>query len=49
LDVTSRQDQKVKFSKNNFKGRREAKAMNVIWDVDSDDDKNDSDNEASHS
>jgi hypothetical protein len=46
---TSRQDRKYKFSKDGFKRRRKTKVMNVIWDVHSDDDNNDSDNEASHS
>jgi hypothetical protein len=48
-DGTSRQDRKDKSSKDDFKGRKKAKAMNVIWDVDSDDDNNDSDNETSYS
>jgi hypothetical protein len=48
-DGTSHQDRKDKFIKDGFKGKKKAKAMNVIWDVDSDDDNNDSDNEASHS
>jgi hypothetical protein len=34
---------------NGYKGKRKAKAMNFIWDVDSDDDINDSDNESSQS
>jgi hypothetical protein len=48
-DGTSRQDRKDIFVKDGFKGKRKAKVMNVIWDVDSDDDNNDSDNEATHS
>jgi hypothetical protein len=48
-DDTSCQDKKDKFSKDGFKGRRKAKAMNFICDIDSDDDNNDSDNEVSHS
>jgi hypothetical protein len=48
-DGTSRQDRKDKFVKDGFNGKRKEKAMNVIWDVDSDDDNNDSDNEVSHS
>jgi hypothetical protein len=43
------QDRKDKFVKDNFKGKRKAKAMNPIWDIDSDDDNNDFDNEASYS
>jgi hypothetical protein len=48
-DGTSRQDRKNKFVKDGFKGKRKAKVMNVIWDVYSDDDNNDSDNDASYS
>jgi hypothetical protein len=48
-DDTSRQDRKDKSSKDDFKGRKKTKAMNVIWDVDSDDNNNDSDNETSYS
>jgi hypothetical protein len=48
-DGTSRQDQKDKSSKNGFKRKRKAKIMNAIWNIDSDNDNNDSDNKASHS
>jgi hypothetical protein len=44
---TSRQDRKKKSSKDGFKGKWKTKALNIIWDVESDDDNNDSDNEAS--
>jgi hypothetical protein len=48
-DVTSRQDRRDKSSKDGFKGRRKAKDLNAIWNVDLDDDNKDSDNKASHS
>jgi hypothetical protein len=47
-DNNNRQEKKDTYNKDCYKDKRKAKAMNIIWDV-NDDDNNDSDNETSQS
>jgi hypothetical protein len=47
--MTTLAKRRDKNLKDGYKGKRKVKAMNVIWDVHSDDDNNDSDNKASQS